>query len=293
VVGRRAGDPGVKRGYVNDPYATRQHLCLDDVTPWWLRGVLAANLAETFYEHPLIRGLARKGSKDRLPSYIPGHTFTLVVWDIVSPRIEVEKATKTRAKATEEETPFRGVADPDLKWTLTALWTAAEGKVEDMRTGLEGWFNDAMDRVSGWYRRHIQLVLAAITVVVVGMLNADTVRMASVLWTNPTVRAAVVAQAEETVKGKEGETGTQEMVEETVKDLQTFPLPLGWSTKTEDLTDPRRVPTTFAQVLIKALGLVLTVVAPTLGAPFWFDFLKRFDGIRAAGAPPMSERLPS
>lgn len=82
------------------------------------------------------------------------------------------------------------VADPHLRRALTSLWEAAEGQVEEMRTRLEVWFNDAMDRVSGWYRRHVQMILAVIAIVVVGTLNADTVRIASVLWTNPTVRAA-------------------------------------------------------------------------------------------------------
>jgi hypothetical protein len=39
-------------------------------------------------------------------------------------------------------------------------------------------------------------------------------------------------------------------------------------------------------ILVKILGLVLTVVAVSLGAPFWFDLLQRVSNIRAAGKPP-------
>lgn len=83
-----------------------------------------------------------------------------------------------------------------------------------------------------------------------------------------------------------GKAATDETVEQTLEELRSFPLPLGWSPRTANLSNPRRIPTTFAQGIIKAVGLLLTTVALTLGAPFWFDFLKKFVGIRAAGFRP-------
>jgi len=45
-----------------------------------------------------------------------------------------------------------------------------------------GWFDEGMNRVSGWYRRQTQLIIFVIGAIVAGSLNASTVHVVQDLW---------------------------------------------------------------------------------------------------------------
>jgi hypothetical protein len=96
------------------------------------------------------------------------------------------------------------------------------------------------------------------------------------LWTDDLVRSAAVAAAER--QQQDPASGATRLLEE-VKELN---LPLGWSS-----ADPLRDPASgLAGWLLKLLGLAVTVLALSLGAPFWFDLLSRVARLRSTGPPP-------
>jgi hypothetical protein len=45
-----------------------------------------------------------------------------------------------------------------LKLSLQALVKEAGGDISRFRTSLEMWYDDQMDRVSGWYKRHVAVI---------------------------------------------------------------------------------------------------------------------------------------
>src|SRR5262249_11377782 len=59
----------------------------------------------------------------------------------------------------------------------------------------ESWFNDAMNRVSGWYKRQTQLVNLILAFVLTLALNVDTLLLVDTLSHNSTLRESLVAQA--------------------------------------------------------------------------------------------------
>ena len=60
------------------------------------------------------------------------------------------------------------------------------------------------------------------------------------------------------------------------------PLGLGWSaTDLEEATEKSLKTVSFW--ILKFLGFFVTAMAISLGAPFWFDLLKKFTNIRNAG----------
>ena len=61
-------------------------------------------------------------------------------------------------------------------------------------------------------------------------------------------------------------------------------LPLGWNVKGGG--DPRNVPQDAQGWIFKIIGLLVTVFAISLGAPFWFDLLNKIVSIRASGRSP-------
>ncbi len=71
---------------------------------------------------------------------------------------------------------------------IEAAWQKALGNVE-------AYFDEAMQRVSGWYKRRIQGFLFMIAVALVLLLNVDTLNIVSQITTNSTLRSTLVAAA--------------------------------------------------------------------------------------------------
>src|SRR5262245_1072956 len=122
--------------------------------------------------------------KDKKPSYVPSRVFALTLLENIH-EIEGEFANlHTRAEAL--------VADPATKPAIKRLVaealkeadlvSEAAAKVEAVQKSLETAFDEAMERVSGWYKRRIQLVLFAIALVIVGTMNADSFAIGQRLW---------------------------------------------------------------------------------------------------------------
>ncbi len=167
----------------------------------------------------------------------------------------------------------------DVRRAVLALMGQPPAGAEDLLPKLQAWFDDAMDRVSGWYKRTAQLITIAIGLFVVLLLNADTVMIADGLARDPAVRAGVVAAAQQEAS-KQTQTLDLTTFEKQANQLQ---LPIGWSGASGD---PRSLPSDVAGWLRKGLGLALTIVAISLGAPFWFQLLNKLLNLRMSGTPP-------
>jgi hypothetical protein len=263
---------------------------------------------------------------------------------------------------------------------LLAILETAENDIDKLKTGIENWFNSAMDRVSGWYKYHTQVFLFWIGIVIAVALNANTVTIVKQVSTSDAVRQALVAAAAKypaasptsrtqdsnTTSGADksssttppgaansgptgqpqasGDTGTNDVgtvpsdahsgdaqlnepgsstastmsstssiapgkssnnsssstsgdnggsskasagpptlsdVAKEVSSVTSLGLPLGWGNE-EKLK--------FQQggslyVLYCCLGWLLTAIAVSLGAPFWFDLLNKFMVVRSTVKP--------
>ncbi|MGI9110863.1 MAG: hypothetical protein ACR2GT_01460 [Gaiellaceae bacterium] len=224
-------------------------------------------------EHPLLNALVRpvtpRSKRRHYPSYVPSRTFVAALLDF------------DRAGAARKvEDAIAAVPSEDARRALMVLYERADGDVTRFTRDAERWFDDSMERVSGWYRRRVQKVLWALAVALVVSLNIDTFRIAEQLWTQKAVRAAVVARAE-AVQPATGSTGLQEVADD-VTELQQLSIPIGWTAETR----PEGTYDWVLRIVLKALGLLLTAAALTLGAPFWFDVLSKVARLRSAGAPP-------
>ena len=161
----------------------RPRMLLESVTQL----VGSPEAASRIYKHPLISSLARKGSH---PSYIPAKTFALAVLDSLGVLGEGGMASVL---------PDLSKVDGEFGDSLRVLAHDAGGDLEKFKQGIEQWFDNAMDRVTGWYKRQTQWILLIVAVVLTVWANADTLKIAKELWTNPGVRAAFVAQAQQSV----------------------------------------------------------------------------------------------
>ena len=258
-------------------------------------------LDELFYDHPLIKSLYRGKRK---PSHIPDHTFALAFLDGIAPlKGQGEKAVSRIKEAVSELKD-----DSGLKRLLSLFLQQAGEDFGKLQTIIETWFNDSMSRVGGWYKRKCQIITIIFAVLLTGATNADTLLIVKKLYTDPALRSAVVLQAQELAKqqprfvtptpektlvpspsGSSGDQGdsppaepttpaagdAKETFTQTLATLQQLGIPLGWE------ATPKK-----EEWVNKIIGLLLTALAISLGAPFWFDVLNRVAKIRSSGAEP-------
>lgn len=227
-----------------------------------IRNLLAdPTLANRVLEDPLLTQLT--GRTGRRPSYIPSDLFAQAVFDALVP----PGGARSLAAI---ETSVSKLPDP-AKHAISSVLSNAQGDVDAKRKAVEDWYDAAMDRLSGVYKRQIQGVTLTIGAFVVLLLGVDSVAIASTLWQEQGVRAAVSGAAQ-----RAGTTG----LEDAVNTLSEFALPIGWAVN----------PATPADWTTKIAGLAITIFAVSLGAPFWFDLLNRFTNIRLAGPKPKTRQ---
>jgi len=267
-----------------------------------LRDPQRTGVAKEFFEHPLISSL---GSRTRAPSYIPSHLFAVALMDILVPSKEGQPTLERLRHVLAAESEGASEGMNEIKKALLPLIDNAGQEINRARESIEKWFDSAMDRVSGWYKRRQQrniLIIAAVTMVLV---NADTIMIGNVLVRNPTIRAAAVELATQrvaqgaTAAGQPG-TPTGSSLERDRADLAGLQFPLGWTNvpwaQLLGAPAPARpalgpipvsdFPHDFGTGLLKVMGLLITTAAVSLGAPFWFELLNKVIDLRSTGKPP-------
>jgi len=216
------------------------------------------------YQHPLIKGLSAPNSK---PSYIPSRTFAVALLDLIAPATTDGSRTLADLK-----TGMANLPEP-LQRTLTTLLDESQHDVERLKTQIEIWFNNGMDRASGWYKRKTQWIQFFLGLSLVIVLNIDSVHIGRTLFAvNSPLRASLVESAKSFVTQP---GGTNRPFKDVVEAISTVSLPIGWS----EFPKPD-------QWLIMVLGWLITAFAVSLGAPFWFDLLNKFVNVRASGKAP-------
>ncbi len=252
-------------------------------------GAESLNLLESLYAHPLVRSLYKDKTglltpksglweNGRLPSYLSPYTFAVALNDILD----------TKGVGDDLEEKIGGLPIPaGVKYRLLTLVREADNDAIRFRNQLEKWFDDTMARVSGWYKRQTQWVLLIIAVLVTVALNANSLTMGQQLYKDPTVRAAVVAQASSTqLTGQTQGSNATDSLNKAANDVESvhaLGIPLGWPSKASDPAHVRF--DNFGDWVRNLLGWLLTIGAISLGAPFWFDTLSRLSRLRSSGKP--------
>ena len=221
--------------------------------------------------------------KTHFPSYIPARTFVTALLGLDHRTISVAKGADLRQELRTLDDSIKQIPSEPVQQALTSLLHSAQGDAIAFRRSAEQWYDDHMDRVSGWYRRRIQKVLWVLAFAVAITLNADSLQIAKRLWVEPSVRASLVSQAQNAGDGTGEESNP-------TAELESLAVPLGWHLASAR-DDAQGFPfytkwSMFWTLLSKLVGLSLTAVAISLGAPFWFDTLSKLARLRNSGAPP-------
>lgn len=263
----------------------------------------ALQMVKDFYNNPLVYGLYKGDIQlqtaagkqklrlpQNLPSYISPRTFALAF----ASQLMAGNALDTAALA--EQIKASPILHEPLKHSLLIMVSSAGNDIHQALGNIEHWYSAMGERVSGWYKQHAQRVAFVVALAIAVAGNVDSIMIAKSLMLSDVLRSQMVAAA-----GQYAQIGSSAPAREAVlcpsantspeqcyqlqmrqlTELSRMGLPIGW----QNQDDPRLWPKDGWAWFEKCLGIFLTVIAVSLGAPFWFDVLNKFMNFRSSLKP--------
>lgn len=217
--------------------------------------------------------------------------------------------SKTNSLPTEFQRVLLMYAN-DAKESYKSVTEKTVSEIDIFKLKVENWFNSSMDRITGAlkkkYSRPITLFVAIIVTV---FLNADSISLAQYLYSNPEARTKLAMEAYNSTTDTgliaqiqkvnvikfDSSAGAPNAIElknemiQKIKDINSakqglhVAMPLTW-----DDVQLKDANGNFSGFLIfsKITGLLATILAIMLGAPFWFDILNKVSNLRGTGTKP-------
>jgi hypothetical protein len=269
---------------------------------------VGTGLSRQFYNHPLIKFMG-EGKHHTKPSYIKKESFSKVAIDLLRgesarPGDDIQKLIQgaiEKKKANWGNTP---IGDQTLQY-LKSIWTDAQGDVEEFREHLENWFDEIMERASGWFKKYTQLVLLFISMGIAVLFDVDTLKIADKLNKDPKLRDQLIQQADafinqradlytESLQNKSNTTGSDSLGLADYEQLRinrAMLMARADSLLNSDISKASGVLglgigkfeyNGFPALMKSILGWILTALALSMGAPFWFDILNKLMKMRSS-----------
>ena len=284
---------------------------------------LTANLLA----HPLIQTIAfspitstvlpANAPRQNRPTYIPSDLFNKVLQSVL--------ATSHGLQGTDPAALIQSLPDSPLKTRLTTLTLGLQNDARLCNAAIEKWYDDTMTRINGLYKRNTQVILLFLGLVLAIACNANLLHVANVLWTSAAARDELTAMAQvmtrevntadkadesdkpitrdnATPADKPGSTDTprpatqinpvrQISLSDATDKLES--LPIGYTGSAgkywREVLSGKDPIAHLGEGAYNVLGWLLTAIAISLGAPFWFDLINKFVNVRMVGQKPATQ----
>ena len=195
--------------------------------------------------------------------------------------------------------------------------SSSKDSTEQMKTFvgfIENWFDSMMERLTGVYKRRSMLSNLIVAAIITVALNVDSISIVRYLISDPSaivalenaamqaesdstwkIKSALIAQNDTsiTVTTKVNDSLSTQTTIKTIKskmddgnkykDQLAGYIPVGWGTNLQNESKLYQKQVYFW--LAKFFGLLLTTMAVSLGAPFWYDLLCKAANLRGSLKP--------
>lgn len=222
-------------------------------------------LFDNFINQPSIKYLGNGGSliTNRTPSYIKAETFSKALIDVImEENDEAEVLPETKMELGLLEIKDKS----ETGRQIYKMFKDADGDMQRFKLSLEQWYNNTMERASGWYKKNTQIFIFFFGIALTLVFDLDTIQIAKKLSHDEQARNALVKMAQDLKPNSAGEIP----VEDLIKKSDEIRLSV--------LEIPEKNTGSLA-------GYILTILALSLGAPFWFDLLNKFVKLRSGIKP--------
>jgi len=214
-------------------------------------------LARAVYAHPLVNphtdgNAMQESSLLSKPSYIEPAHFAIAL---------VDSLWKAPADFLQLRSAIDAIPDPQVRTAMLGMYGRARD-LQQFQDMLASWFDNAMARMSGAYKRSQLLISLLIALLLSILFNIDSIHLFRTLWQQPGLAAHL-----KDVPGA---------LDPAVIDALMV-LPIGWS---------KFPPVLNADFALQVAGWLITATTALFGAPFWFDLMQRVVRMRATGAKP-------
>jgi hypothetical protein len=220
-------------------------------------------LARAVYAHPLVNPHAdgsAAGERElrNKPSYIEPANFAIAL---------VDSLWHTPGDLVQLASAIDNIPDPQVRRAMQGMLGRARD-LQQFQDMLAGWFDNAMERMSGAYKRRQMLISLLLALLLAILFNIDSIHLFRTLWQQPAL-AAHLQHAPGAVDAA------------TIDALMA--LPIGWT---------QFPPVLDADFARQVAGWFVTASTALFGAPFWFDLMQRVVRMRASGARPEDAPAP-
>ena len=317
----------------------------------------APKIGDKFFDHPLIKNYGENRCFS-LPSYIPTTNFSTVLIDVLKQDFDskvdeialykskqptvtdplvvvtqnLENASDTikikelleyygRHYVGNNAPPPQSIIDRDTWQILQMHLSNSIYDLKQFERKIENWYDDSMNRVSGWYKRQTQHALLILGFIVAVTFNVDTIEIAGKLSTDKDARDKLVQMATEAVDKYKDDprvkktitsNGTEVLATDKASQqhndsiFQEYQakvdkvkaqlngdvkktneiIAAGWGNYGGKKSNFGRIgyvlSSTFGSAR-KILGFMILAFAVSLGSPFWFDLLNKLVKLRGSG----------
>lgn len=261
----------------------------------------------SLYSHFSIDQL--KKNRDSYPQYISSDMFADALIDIIGSQSETTKfenifdpkgsTNLVDVKLVEEriEDPYKRFKKGLDQMNYSPLKSYLRGFFEktenhpDLKKAISKWFDDYMERVSGWYKLKTKRSIFIISLLVCFALNVDSITLIKKLNSDDKYRKDLVLIAEK--KALENKINTKkidsldvakniESIKSVITEIEDTSLPIGYNSDFLKSKEEKFWP----MLLWWICGIIISTFALSFGAPFWFEVMVKAINIRRAGIKP-------
>ena len=252
---------------------------------------------------PFINSLKRN---NKFPAEITSRNFSDAIIELIIREDASKEPYINKIKNNIETLP-----DSEFKSILITRLNESGDNYEKFKTSIENWFDDYMDRISRWYKKRVTYIMYFFAFVTTMALNVDALFVMNELWKNPKLRESAVMMSENVVKKNFNEITKKKytglltdssdikdtinvalnQVTDNYQNLHILDFPITWAYayqlqygKEEPLESRSllyKLQWTSKQLTLeKLLGFIITTLAVSIGAPIWYDIIKKLVSAR-------------
>ncbi len=275
-----------------------------------------------FYDHPLITSL--KQDEDTYPSYIPARAFAVALIEVVVENNVIytfnNQATGTTPVTVEKNHTGNDNPDSDAyQKYLTAVDNLGSSAVKTLlgsfavnaknysglQKNIEMWYDEYMERGTGWYKKTTARYMMYISLALTLFFNVDAIHIMKSLQENSALNNRIAMAAQQYTlanKNTSYDSVSQAQVKELMVLTDSLGIPIGYDfyNSKADPDHQDRVQSVLCSLqeqmehdggfLLMIFGWLISAVAISKGAPFWFDVLTKFVNLRSTGTKPQSSK---